>query len=97
MKRGEMWEIEQENPRTTAKDFIRYWQQSSTTAEVARKARCTTNAVRVRACRYRKMGVPLKEFPSIEPELLDWDELAEYAESLGSGQEDRPTTAETVS
>jgi hypothetical protein len=36
----------------------------------------------VRAFRYRKLGVPLKEFPPVEVELPDWDVLAEYAASL---------------
>ena len=41
-----------------------------------------TNACRVRAFRYRAMGVPLKEFPYVEIPLIDWDELAQYANEV---------------
>src|SRR5947209_3143777 len=66
----------------SAREFIRVWQTSSSVAEVAAKVRRKKNAVRVRAYRYRQMGVPLKEFPEVVIELPDWDELAEYAGSL---------------
>jgi hypothetical protein len=64
------------------REFIRVWQTSASVAEVASKVRRKKNACRVRAFRYRQLGVPLKEFPPVEVELPDWDELAEYAASL---------------
>lgn len=74
--------------RVGASEFIRVWQTSNSVAEVAMKTRSKKNAVRVRACRYRKLGIPLKEFPVVEVELHDWDELAKYAASLLPGQAD---------
>jgi hypothetical protein len=68
--------------RITAREFIRLWQTSNSVAEVAMKTRTKKNAVRVRAYRYRKLGIPLKDFPYVEVEVPDWDKLAEYAESL---------------
>jgi hypothetical protein len=67
----------------TPRHFIKVWQESSSVAEVAQKVRSNKNACRVRAYRYRQLGVPLKEIPTSPPcEPLDWDELAEYAASL---------------
>ncbi|MFO0803617.1 MAG: hypothetical protein U0791_10935 [Gemmataceae bacterium] len=48
------------------------------------KTRRKKSAVRVRAYRYRELGVPLKEFPAVVVELPDWDELAAYAESFNN-------------
>jgi hypothetical protein len=80
------------------REFIRAWQTSSALAEVAAKVRLNKNACRVRAYRYRQLGVPLKEFPPVEVELPDWDELAQYARSLlpdehedGGGRRTRTT------
>jgi hypothetical protein len=74
-------------PTVPPREFVRIWQTSATVAEVARKVGRTKNACRVRAYRYRTWwGVPLKDFPPIEVELTDWDELAEYAETLGNGK-----------
>lgn len=64
------------------REFIKAWQESSSVAEVAAKVRIKKSAVRVRAYRYRQKGVELKEFPPVEIEEIDWDELAEYAESV---------------
>jgi hypothetical protein len=64
------------------RQFIQAWQTSTALAEVAAKVRLNKNACRVRAYRYRQLGVPLKEFPPVEVELPDWGELAEYAASL---------------
>jgi hypothetical protein len=69
----------QEPSGTPAREFIRIWQSASSVAEVAKQVNRTKNAVRVRAFRYREMGIPLKEFPAVEAELIDWDELAEFA------------------
>jgi len=66
----------------SAREFVRIRQTSTSVAEVATKVRRKKNAVRVRAFRYRQMGVPLKEFPPVVVELPDWDELAVYAKSL---------------
>jgi len=62
------------------REFIEAWQGSSSVAEVAKKTGMLKKTVRVRACRYRKVGIPLRDFPPVE--WPDWDELAEYAESL---------------
>jgi hypothetical protein len=80
------------------REFIRAWQGSTSVAEVAQKTRAKKNAVRVRALRYRRLGVPLKDFPPVEYEEIDWDELARYAAGLvgdkpsveASGHSDRP-------
>jgi hypothetical protein len=80
-------------PSVSAREFVRIWQTSATVAEVARKVGRSKNAVRVRAFRYRAWrGVPLKTFPPVEVELIDWDALAEYAESLGPEQIEVPPT-----
>ena len=75
-------------PMVSPRRFIEVWQSSSSVAEVASKVRRRKNAVRVRAFRYRQHGIPLKDFPPVEVELPDWDELAEYAASLLPSQED---------
>ena len=49
-------------------------------AEVSKKTGIRKKAVRVRAYRYRQLGIPLRVFPPVE--LPDWDQLAEYARSL---------------
>jgi hypothetical protein len=41
----------------------------------------------VRAFRYRQEGVPLKEFPEVIIEPIDWDALAEYASELMNEKE----------
>jgi len=64
------------------REFIRIWQLSSSLAEVAAQVRAKKNACRVRAFRYRRLGVPLKEFAAVEIPLTDWGELAMYAEGL---------------
>jgi hypothetical protein len=70
-------------PTTSAREFVRIWQSSASIAEVAKKVGRSKNACRVRAFRYREYyGVPLKYFPPIELEEIDWGELAEYAEQL---------------
>jgi hypothetical protein len=68
--------------RVAPRQFIKVWQQSATLAEVASKLRMKKNTCRVRAGRYRQVGVPLKEFPPVEIEMPDWSELAEYAAEL---------------
>ena len=68
------------------REFIKAWQESSSIAEVASKVRSKKNACRVRGHRYRQRGIPLKEFPPVEFEPTDWDELAEYAAELLADQ-----------
>jgi hypothetical protein len=62
----------------TAREFVRIWQTSYGLLEVSRKTRSTKNACRIRARRYRLLGVPLKE----QSDIPDWDELKQYAESF---------------
>jgi hypothetical protein len=70
-------------PHATPEQFVTVWQQSSSLAEVAQKVRAKKNACRVRAFRYRQMGIPLKVFPPPpEPDPLRWDKLVDYAASL---------------
>ena len=71
--------------RVSPREFIKAWQESDSVAEVAQKVRGKKNAVRVRACRYRKLGIPLREFPPQVVEPTDWEELARYAAELSPG------------
>jgi hypothetical protein len=66
----------------TAQEFVKAWQESSSIGEVATKVRAKKNACRVRAYRYRKMGVPLKAFPPPDIEVMDWGDLAKYASEV---------------
>ena len=66
----------------TPMEFVQAWQTSSGVAEVASKLRMRKDQVRVRACRYRKKGVPLKQYEPAENPGRDWDEIAAYAASL---------------
>jgi hypothetical protein len=66
----------------SAREFVRIWQSSNSLTEVAKQLKRTKNAVRVRAFRYREMGVPLKVFPVVEVDVIDWNELAQFAESF---------------
>jgi transposase-like protein len=68
--------------KVSAREFVKAWQESSSVAEVARKVGSNSNACRVRAFRYRQNGVELKHFPFVEIPLIDWEELAEYADEL---------------
>lgn len=79
------------------RDFVFAWQSSSSVAEVSKKTRSTKNAVRVRAHRYREMGVPLKQYLALEFEPIDWDSLAAYAESIEAGQVESFVPFEAVS
>jgi len=66
----------------TQRQFIEAWQTSSTVADVARKLKMKRAQVRVRASRYRKHGVPLKEYVPAELPWVDWEELAQFAAQL---------------
>jgi hypothetical protein len=81
-------------PTVSAREFVRIWQTTTSVAEVAKKVGRSKNACRVRAFRYREWrGVPLKYFPPVELEELDWGELAKYAESLETGPKSAAQTA----
>ena len=71
----------------TPREFVKAWQESSSVAEVAAKVRRKKSACKVRAFRYRRMGVPLKEFPPVQLPETDWEELSQYAAALLSEQE----------
>jgi hypothetical protein len=65
--------------------FIEAWQTSNSLAEVAQRIGAKKNTCRVRAWRYKKLGIPLKEFPAPpveEPDPHYWDKLADYARSF---------------
>jgi hypothetical protein len=72
-------------PAVTPHQFVKIWQEASSLGDVAAKIRRNKNACRVRAFRYRKEGVPLKEFPVEEIAVTDWDELARYAAEVLEG------------
>jgi hypothetical protein len=73
-------------PITPAREFIRIWQSATSLAEVSKKVGRSKNACRVRAFRYREWyGIPLKEFPPVEFEPTNWDELARYAQEVEAG------------
>src|SRR5262245_56894319 len=74
--------VEPYHPPVSARKFVEVRQGSESVAEVASKVHRKKNAVRQRAFRYRRLGIPLKEFPPVEVELPDSAELAQYAESL---------------
>lgn len=78
-------------PRATPKEFITAWQTSGAVAEVASKLGMTTQQCRMRAWRYRHLGIPLKEYPPVEPP--DWDALAVYAAELAASQNSAPALA----
>lgn len=60
--------------RVSPEDFIRAWQAGSSPVEIARQLGMTREAARSRAKLYRRMGVPLKRYPS-GPPLLDVEQL----------------------
>jgi hypothetical protein len=64
--------------KVTAREFVRIWQTSVGLSEVARKTKSSKGSCRVRAFRYRKLGVPLK----VQSDIPDWVELRQYAESF---------------
>jgi hypothetical protein len=85
----------QASARPTPEEFIRAWQTSRTLREACKKLRMKRAVARLRAMRYRRRGVPLKEHELEQGvELLpDWEELAEYAASLvpaGEAANDAP-------
>src|SRR5262245_51405929 len=77
----------QEPAGVPARVFVQVWQGANSLAEVAKQLNRTTNAVRVRAHKFRQRGVALKTFPPVE--MVDWGEMAKFAESLGEGEVQR--------
>jgi hypothetical protein len=93
-KRVEVGEVV---PTVSAREFVRIWQTSASVAEIAKKIGRSKNACRVRAFRYREdFGVPLKHFPPVLIEEIDWGELAEFAESLEVRQAGSAAPVEAV-
>jgi hypothetical protein len=87
-RRNTRVEVGEVVPTTSAREFVRIWQTASSVAEVARKVGRSKNACRVRAFRYREYyGVPLKYYPAVVVEEVDWYALAAFAKSLGARQE----------
>src|SRR5262245_48831629 len=70
------------SPHDSAEKFIRIWQSSNSVAEVASRLGRKKSSVRVRAFRYRQMGVPLKHFPPVVTNYPDWKRLAEVARTI---------------
>src|SRR6267378_807867 len=80
--------------RAEAPRFIEVWQTSSTRREVESRLGMTKAAVRTRACRYRELGVPLKDLP---PDGMfgwswKWDVLAENARRILKEYEEDETS-----
>ncbi len=67
-----------EDKRATPREFIKVWQEASSSTEVARKLNMKARAVWQRVQRYRKKGVPLKDLKPIE----NWEWLAQFADAL---------------
>jgi hypothetical protein len=64
--------------RVSPEDFIRAWQSSSTTAEVARRLDMRRGTVIERARFYRERGVKLQPLGRV-----DWRSMADLASSVG--------------
>jgi hypothetical protein len=63
----------------SAEQFVRTWQQSESFAEVVKKTGLTVAAARMRAVKYRKLGVRLKRFRA---DKLDVQALQKLAAEL---------------
>lgn len=66
----------------SAKAFVETWQSSGSLSEVAQKLKMKRSAARLRAFRYRRRGVPLKDFPPVSLPLINWEDLSRYAAKL---------------
>jgi hypothetical protein len=75
-----------EDAPVTPRKFVEAWQTSGSVREVAARLAISKNACRIRASRYRRLGVGLKNHPPPEVSVTDWDELADYAASLLPGK-----------
>jgi hypothetical protein len=76
--------MKEPSARPTPEEFIKAWQLSTRLREACSKLRMRRAAAKVRALRYRRRGVPLKQHEVDPPVEMwpDWEELARYAESL---------------
>jgi hypothetical protein len=64
--------------------------------EVAQKIGAKKNACRMRAWRYKRRGIPLRDHPPPpveEPDPHYWDKLADYARSLLPPRDKAPSDA----
>ena len=63
--------------------FVEVWQTSETLQEAADKLGMTTKTASLKASRFRKKGVPLKNFRTAS---VDWAAVTKYAESFKGGE-----------
>jgi hypothetical protein len=71
--------------RISAEEFVRIWQTSASRKEVMEKTGQPKNTVAGRAARYRKRGVPLKNFWDCTPQ--NWEKLRKLAEELANEED----------
>lgn len=67
--------------KKTIEEFIRAWQTSDSTREIANKLDCTTQHVYNRAGMLKRGGVPLKKLARTKKDY-DYKKLSELARSL---------------
>ncbi len=70
--------------RPTPSEFIEAWQVSTTLRETCSRLGMKRSSAKIRALRYRRKGIPLKQH-ELDPEVEcspDWEELADYAREL---------------
>src|SRR5262245_27233991 len=72
----------------SAEDFVRFWQESETTGEVAKKVGASAAVVSRRAWLYRQKGVPLKKFQQGRRKAINFATLARLAKSLAPKEEE---------
>lgn len=66
----------------TPEEFVRAWQASGSLAEVAEKTGLRPESVKARGYRFRKKGVPLREFAAAGRPATDWEALRQLAVKL---------------
>lgn len=74
--------------RTNTEEFVAIWQSSATVEEAAQRAKIKRNCAKVRASRYRKMGVQLKRMPTISIAKQEKDFLVNEAKDMLAGLRD---------
>lgn len=75
--------IPAEGERVDSETFVRVWQTSKCTKEVAERVGCSVGSAAAKAARFRKMGVELKAFPRGRGlGRPDWESLKKLAKSL---------------
>lgn len=73
----------QVRPNCSWEDFIRIWQSSTSTEEVAKRTGLSPDICKQRAYRLREQGAPLRRMPRIQPKnRIDWDSLVKLATDL---------------